>query len=191
MSLNNALSAVLLLLGFGFFAANLSVGMDLVRYGRRRSRALLVWLPPPPPFYPMLIGIGVALGFLIAYNLVLGNAIPAVLFGEGMMFIYYAAAVPLARRIPRGFYGDGIWAERGFVAYGQIDGLSWRESGAGGGDVTLLLISRFRSFARRLTVPGSMYGAARRLLRDKIKAEAIRYKGPGLDLGEHDETEDV
>ena len=40
--------------------------------------------------------------------------------------------------------------------------------------------------ARRLVVPPEHYGAARRLLRDKIDENAIHFTGTGLDLGEHD-----
>ena len=45
------------------------------------------------------------------------------------------------------------------------------------------MISRLRNLARRLTVPGDKYGAARRLLRDKIGEHEIHFTGTGLDLG--------
>jgi len=48
-----------------------------------------------------------------------------------------------------------------------------------------------RAFARRLVVPHSHYGAARRLLRDKIAAHDIHFTGKTLDLGMHDERDDV
>jgi hypothetical protein len=57
--------------------------------------------------------------------------------------------------------------------------------------VTLIIISRLRNLARRLKVPGDKYGAARRVLRDKIGAHAIHFTGTGLDLGDHDEREVV
>ena len=41
-----------------------------------------------------------------------------------------------------------------------------------------MLISHFRSIASRLDVPGHLYGQARRLLRDKIKAHDIHIGGP-------------
>ena len=40
-----------------------------------------------------------------------------------------ALAVPLGRRIARGLYADGIWADLVFVPYDRIDGISWREAG--------------------------------------------------------------
>jgi hypothetical protein len=48
-----------------------------------------------------------------------------------------------------------------------------------------------RAFAQRLVVPHRHYGAARRLLRDKIAAHDIHFTGKTLDLGARDEREDV
>lgn len=109
-------------------------------------------------------------------------------FGEEMMFLYYACLLPVSRRIARGFYKDGIWADSSFIAYNEVGGISWRE---GDGRATLIVISRLRSLARRLAVPLEHYGAARRLLRDKIAAHDIHFTGTGLDLGDRDERESV
>ena len=57
--------------------------------------------------------------------------------------------------------------------------------------MTLVLLHRWRSFARRLSVPQRYYGAARRVLRDKIAAHDIHFTGKTLDLGAHDERDDV
>jgi len=106
------------------------------------------------------------------------------------MFAYYALLVPLSLRIGRGFYEDGIWVDSGslfdtgFIPYNEIGGISWRE---GEHQVTLIVVSRLRNLARRLIVPGDKYGAARRLLRDKIGEHTIHFTGTGLDLGGHDE----
>jgi hypothetical protein len=54
-----------------------------------------------------------------------------------------------------------------------------------------VLISHFKNIARRLEVPGNLYGQARRLLRDQIKAHAIHIGGTGLDLGSRDEADAV
>ncbi len=48
-------------------------------------------------------------------------------FGETMMFLYYAYLLPLSRRIGRGFYEDGIWADSTFIPYNEVGGISWRE----------------------------------------------------------------
>ncbi len=172
------LENLLLLFGIGFLVANVRVGLDFVRFARRRSSALLVWPARKPPFYGLLIAIGVALGLLLLYNLAFLRLNPSQLFGEGMMFLYYAYAVPLSRRIRRGFYADGIWADGGFLPYAEIGGVSWRE----GAEITLVVISRIRNLARRLIVPGDHYGAARRLLRDKVAAQDIKFSGTGLNL---------
>ena len=66
-----------------------------------------------------------------------------------------------------------------------IGGLAWREEE----QPTLVMMHRMRAFARSLAVPQSYYGAARRLLRDKIAAHDIHFTGKGLDLGVHDERD--
>jgi hypothetical protein len=133
----------------------------------------------------MALAIGVMMGLLVFYKIVV---LREQAFGEIMMFVYYAYLTPLNRRIGRGFYEDGIWADTAFIPYQEVGGISWRE---GEHKVTLVVISRLRNLARRLTVPGDRYGAARRLLRDKIGENAIQFAGTGLDLGDHDDREDI
>jgi len=175
---------LLILLGFGFLIANARLVVEYVRFLRRRRGALLTWQARRPPYYGLALGIGVALGALVVYKLVYGREV----FGELMMFVYYAYLFPLSRRIGRGFYEDGIWADTTFIRYNEVGGVSWRE---GERDATLVIISRLRNLARRLIVPGDKYGAARRLLRDKIGEHAIHFSGMGLNLGEHDERDAV
>src|SRR5687767_687446 len=143
------LPQVLFFFGLGFFAANLKVVADLLRFQLRKTSALLVWESPKPP--------------------------------------YYGYAFPLSTRIARGFYRDGVWSDSGFMPWGQISAVSWREEGG----VTLVLISHFRSIAKRLAVPGHLYGQARRVLRDKVKAHDIHIGGSGLDLGSRDDQDAV
>jgi hypothetical protein len=181
----NVLTGTLLLLGLGFLVANARLGLEYLRFRRRRQHALLTWPSPRPPHYTMALGIGVVLGFLVFYKIIV---LRQQAFGETMMFIYYGYLTPLSRRIGRGFYEDGIWADTAFVPYNEVGGISWRE---GEHQVTLILISRLRNLARRLIVPGDKYGAARRLLRDKIGHREIHFGGTGLDLGVHDERDDA
>jgi hypothetical protein len=103
-----------------------------------------------------------------------------------MMFVYYAYLMPLSRRIGRGFYEDGIWADSSFIAYRDVGGISWRETEH---EVTLIVISRLRSLARRLIVPGDKYRAAQRVLRDKMDEHEIQFTGTGLDLSEDRERD--
>jgi hypothetical protein len=186
---------LLLLLGIGFLVANVRVGIDALRFLRRRSSALLTWRGPRPRYYGLQLALGVVLGGLLAYHTVnvmrispqlRGRAAPQ-LFGISMMFVYYGYLVPLSRRIGRGFYSDGIWSETGFVPYWRIGAVSWRE----GEEIALVIVSRLRNLARRLIVPGAHYGAARRLLREKIAAHDIQLIHTGLELGAHDEIDDV
>ena len=181
------LERVLFLLGAGFLVANLRVLYDLVRHARRREAALVVWPPRRPPFFGMMILIGAALGALLVSNVATGNLHAGPIFGESMMFAYYACAVPLSRTVKRGFYADGIWTDSRFLRYARIGGLTWRD----GREATLILVAAGRDAAFRLAVPGTQLGAARRVLRDKIAEHAIRFSGTGLDLGGHDEREDV
>ena len=178
-------SGILLLLGFGFLVANVKLAFDYLRYRKRQRAALLVWRPRKPPHYTFGLGLGVALGLLVFAKIVL---LRRQAFGEMMMFLYYAYFFPMSLTIGRGFYEDGIWAETTFIPYNEIGGISWREAEH---QVTLILISRLRSLARRLIVPGDKYGAARRLLRDKIGEHAIHFTGTGLDLGAHDERDEA
>jgi len=191
---------ILVVLGVGFLIANLRIGIDAFRFLKRRSTAILTWRGSKPRYYGMQLGLGVVLGLLLVYDsVVLVRALqiertqaalvrraPQV-FGVAMMFLYYGYALPLSLRIGRGFYSDGIWSESGFVPYWKIGAVSWKE----GRDPALVIVSRLRSLARRLTVPGIHYAAARRLLRDKIATHDIQLLHTGLELGAHDERDDV
>jgi hypothetical protein len=183
----DVLPRVLFVLGVGFFIANLRLLLQFIRFLKLRSSALLTWPGRRPPFYGLLLAIGMTLGMVIIYKLVVLKQHPSQVFGESMMMVYYGYAVPLSLRIGRGFYEDGIWADGGFIRYSNIGGLAWREED----EPTLVMMHRVRTFARRLAVPQNYYGAARRLLRDKIAAHDIHFTGKSLDLGSHDERDDV
>ena len=86
------------------------------------------WPGRRPPYYLFLIAIGGMLSVLIVYKLAILRWHPADVFGETMMLVYYAYAVPLSLKIGRGFYEDGIWADAGFIPYSRIGGLTWPRS---------------------------------------------------------------
>jgi hypothetical protein len=174
-------------LGVGFFVADVRLFLQFLRFQRLRKSALLIWPGRKPPFYRLLLALGAVLSVLIVYKLAFLRMGLRDVFGEAMMLVYYGYAVPLSLRIGRGFYEDGIWADAGFIPYSRIGGLTWRE----GEQLTLVLIYRMRALGRALVVPGAYYGAARRLLRDKIAAHDIHFTGKPLDLGMHDERDDV
>lgn len=181
------LPQLLFIFGVGFFAANVKVTADLLRFYTRKASALLIWENPKPRYYGFALALGAMLGVLLVVKIFILGRSPGQLFGEVMMFLYFGYAVPLSTRIARGFYQDGVWADSGFMPWGQISAVSWKEGEA----VTLILIPHFRSIARRLEVPGHLYGQARRLLRDKIKAHDIHIGGAGLDLGSRDDQDAV
>jgi hypothetical protein len=178
-------TTTLLLLGAGFLLANARLLIEYQRFRKRRARALLVWRGPTPPYYGMGLGMAVVLGLVVFYKIIVSGQQA---FGETMMFVYYGYLLPLSRRIRRGFYADGIWSDTSFIPYHEVGGLSWRE---GEHSVSLIVISRLRNLARRLAVPAEHYGAARRLLRDKIGDHEIHFSGVGLDLDRDDERDDA
>jgi len=176
---------LLFVLGLGFLGANLKVAVDLIRYRQRRQHALLTWRGPRPVYYRLNMLLAVTLGLLLAAKLVRKE--PDRAFGEAMMFVYYACLFPLSTRIARGFYGDGVWSDSGFMNWSEISAVSWKEEPT----LTLVLISHVQSIARRLDVPGHLYGQARRLLRDRIQTNDIRMGGAGLDLGARDDRDSI
>lgn len=186
--LREVVDPVLLMFGVGYLAANLRLLVDGIRFLERRSRALLIWSEYRSPYRGLELVLAVVLGVVLLVEFAyLGRRLPQ-LFGEGMMFLYYACAVPLSRYVGRGLYEDGVWAETGFMPYKSIGGIAWRE----GKEPTLVLVSSVRRLARRLVVPGRHYAAVRRLLRDRIAANDIHFSGStSLSLGMHDEKEDV
>ncbi len=207
------LPRILFLFGIGFLAANVKFLVDWLRFRVRKRSALLIWQAPKPKFYGLCLAMALMLGLLVMFKLGYQQRPLSHVFGEAMMFVYYGYAVPLSTRIGRGFYEDGIWADSGFMRYRQITGISWREHGGAParedatthtplrpealgqpdmpGHVTLLLVSRLKSLAERLEVPANLYGQARKLLRDKIKAHDIQLEAGGLVLGAHDERDSV
>jgi hypothetical protein len=181
------LPRILFLFGLGFMIANLKVVADVIRFRVRRASALLVWDSPKPRFYRWSLLLAVVLGLLVAAKIVQRQP-PDRIFGEAMMFVYYGCALPMSTRISRGFYRDGVWSNSGFMRWAHISAVSWKEEGTA---VTLVLISRLKSMARRLDVPGNLYGEARKVLREKVKAQDITFGGAGLELGSRDGTDGV
>jgi hypothetical protein len=181
----DVVTGALIALGIWFLLLNVRLLAEWLRFRRRRAAAILIWPPPRPPFYGLTIALGFATGALVLVKIFVARRQA---FAELMMFIYFAYLVPMTRRIGRGFYEDGIWADSNFIPYNEVGGISWRE---GEESVALVLISRLRNLARRLTVPAVHYGAARRVLRDKIGEHEIHFLGTGLDLGAHDERDEA
>jgi len=182
------LQQLLFLFGIGFFAANVKVGTDLLRYQRRKRSALLIWQNPKPRYYHFSLALGAVLVCLFLFKLFIQHREMKTLLGEAMMSVYYVFAVPFSSRIARGFYQEGIWSDTGFMPWEQISAVSWKEEG---GITLLILVSHLKSIARHVQVPGHLYGQARRLLQDRIKSQEMHMGGAGLDLGSRAETDVV
>jgi hypothetical protein len=178
---------LLLLFGLGFLVANIKLSASLWAYRRRLRSALLVWPGEKPRYYGFSLALGVILGVLLMVEAFVLARSPRSIFGEAMMFLYYGYAFPLSTRIRRGFYGDGVWSDSGFMKWSEISAVSWKEEPT----VTLVLISHVQSIARTLKVPGQLYGQARRVLRDRIQTHDIRIGGAGLDLGVRDDRDAI
>ena len=199
MTLEALLGQILVLFGLGFLVANVRAGLELVRWLTRRRTALITWPGPKPPLYAMSLGMGVLLGLLVLLKAYLALAGDPPLgewfrrfatnaFGELMMFVYFGYMLPLSTRISRGLYEDGIWTDTGFMPYDHVGGVSWRS----GEPPALVIISKLKTIARRLSVPTVALGEVRRVLRDKISAHAIEIDaGPGLHLGARDARDSV
>src|ERR1051326_196134 len=179
------LTTILYLVGAGFLVINLQIAYQYFKFRRQRRSALLTWDPPRPPLYSMFLWVGALLGVEIVYKLAVLHMPPNNVFGETMLLIYYVYTLPLSLKIQRGFYEDGIWTDGAYIPYANIGGLTWRE----GERITLVLLQRWRNFARRLTVPKPLYGEARRVLRDKIAAPDLHFTGKELGRGGHDERD--
>jgi hypothetical protein len=183
---DDPLGTLLYLFGVGFLAANLVTGWTCVQDWRRRHDGLLVWRMPPTRFAALPVLISAGLGILIVYKLVVLAWPVWRLFGEGMMLLYYVYLYPLSLRLKRGFYEQGIRFDRGFARWEDIRGLTWHPEGP-----PVLVAAHRHQQAGRLTVPVDQFGAARRVLRDRIAAHKLHFTPGPLDLGGHDEREDV
>ena len=174
-----ALQMALTALGVGFLVANGWILFQFIQYFRYRKTALVTWPTQKPPHYPFLLGLGLVFGILVVVKLVVQQRAPIEAFGEGMLLLYYGYLWPMTFRIGRGLYEDGIWTDSRFVPYSQIGGLSWREDP----EITLVIIYRLRSLARRLWVPQRHYGEVRRRLLDKIATHDLHFTMKSFDLG--------
>jgi len=183
---DDPLGTLMFLFGVGFLAANLFAARVCVQDWRRRRDAILAWRMPPPRYAAVPVLISVGLGLLIVYKLVVLEWHVRRLFGEAMMLTYYGYLYPLSLRLPRGFYEQGVRLDRGFAAWPAITGLTWRHE-----EPPVLIVAHTHEGAGRLTVPLEHLGAARRVLRDRIAAHQIHFTPGPLDLGGHDERQDV
>ena len=118
----SGIRVALFVLGVGFLVATLRILIQFLRYRRLRGAALVTWPVETPATYPWMLALGVVAGILVFVKLVVQQQPPQRAFGEGMMLIYYAYAVPLRLKIARGLYADGIWADADYIPYHHAGG---------------------------------------------------------------------
>src|SRR5258708_38174835 len=106
---------MLYVIGAGFILITLREFFQYYKFTRLRKTALLTWAGPRPPLYRLFLWVGAVLAVLVFYKLAVLRLHPKYVFGETMMLVYYVYALPLAMKISRGFYGDGIWTEGGVM----------------------------------------------------------------------------
>jgi hypothetical protein len=159
-----------------FVVLNARVLHRYLRFRAMRGAALLVW-PAPRPSARAL---GVALGVVSVPLTIAGVALraPLLTLSQGLTALYFLGAVPLVLTIRPGFYVSGIWADAGFVPYGQIARWAFHDSE----ETVLLIVRRGHARALRLSVPRDDYGAVSKLLQQKAHEHALRVDPQILDL---------
>src|SRR6266581_4157691 len=76
------------------------------------------------------------------------------------------------------FHRDGVWADAGFLPWERIRHLAFRESP----DLVLILLPRGGAGSFRLPVPRGEYGAVRKLIEEKIRAQVLNVEAGILGL---------
>jgi len=133
-----------------------------------RPTALLTWPVRRPPHFPLQLTLGVVAAALAVINGTMKRPFHHV-YSQGVMAVYFIVMVPLSARIQLGLYRDGVWADAGFLPYRRIRRMAFRESPV----IELILLPRGGSGSFRLPVPPGEYGAVRKLLEEKIRAQIV------------------
>jgi hypothetical protein len=148
-----------------YFAVQLARGtLGVLRYRRVAPTALATWPTPRPARLPLLIALG-ASGAVLSLVLAWQRKPVHHVLGFALMAAYFLGLVPLARGIRLGLYRGGVWAHRGFLPWGEVARIAFVE----GPPIVLLLKPRRGSGSYKLPVPGSEYGAVRKLLQEKAR----------------------
>ncbi|MBI3932972.1 MAG: hypothetical protein HY317_06120 [Acidobacteria bacterium] len=172
----------ILTLGFLGLAVYFSVLMargvlGYLRFRKIRPTAVLTWRGPRPPHLRFLLALGAVSAGLAVLNGALDRPLHTV-YSQGIMALYFMLMVPLTAAIPVGFYRDGVWADAGFLPYGDIARWAFRETP----EIVLVLLPRGRSGSFRLPVPPEEYGAVRKVLQEKIRAHIVEAEAGILGL---------
>jgi hypothetical protein len=148
-----------------YFAVQLVRGAaGFLRYRKVAPTAIATWPTPRPARLPLLTALG-ACGAVLALVLAIEHKSVYHVTGFALMAVYFLGMVPLARRIRLGVYRGGVWAHRGFLAWGDVARIAFIE----GPPIVLLLKPRRGSASYKLPVPGAEYGAVRKVLEEKAR----------------------
>jgi hypothetical protein len=139
-----------------------------LRFRRLLPTALLTWPVPRPRSGPILFALGLVSTAITLLNGYLARPLHHVV-SLGLMALYFMLMVPLAGRIRLGLYEGGVWADAGFLPWGRIGRMAFREDP----DIVLVLLPRGGSGSFRLPVPPDEYGAVRKLIEEKVRAHVV------------------
>jgi hypothetical protein len=139
-----------------------------LQFRRLAPTALVSWTPPRPRYLSWLVALGVVSFAVAVLNGTLNRPFHHV-YSQGVMAAYFIVMVPLVARIRPGLYRDGVWADRGFLAWDRIGRLAFVEAD----EIVLVLVPRGGSSPMRLLVPAEDYGTVRKLLEEKIRARQL------------------
>ncbi|HEY7513546.1 MAG TPA: hypothetical protein VIC87_03665 [Vicinamibacteria bacterium] len=172
------------LLGLVFAGLGVYFGVLLLRgllgylhFRRLLPTALLTWPVPRPRAGRLLFSLGLLSLAITALNGYMARPLHHVA-SLGLMALYFLLMVPLAGRIRLGFYEEGVWADAGFLPWGRIARMAFREHP----DIVLILLPRGGRGSFRLPVPADEYGAARKLIEEKVRARVVNMEGGILGL---------
>ena len=171
------LTVGLLALGvyFGIFLVR---GLVLyLRFRRLRPTALVTWSAPRPPHFRALVALGIVSALVAALNSFMGRPVHHVV-PQGLMSLYFILMVPVLTGIPLGLYRDGVWAEAGFLSWGEIGRMTFRETP----EIVLILLPRSGSRSFRLPVPKAEYSVVRKTLEEKVRAHVLNLERGMLGL---------
>jgi hypothetical protein len=175
------------LVDFGLVALGVYFGVLLgrgvagyIRYRGVAPTALVTWPTPRPARLLLLKALGVS-GAVLTLVLALQRKPAHHVAAFALMAAYFLGMVPLARRIRFGFYREGVWAHRGFLAWREVARIAFVETP----EIVLLLTPRARAAPFKLPVPAEEYGTVRKILDEKARTGLLSLEPTilGLSLG--------
>jgi hypothetical protein len=172
--MSNETILTLVFAGLGvYFGVLLLRGLyGYLHFRRLLPTAILTWPVPRPRAGSFLFALGLVSAGITVLNGYMARPLHHVV-SLGLMALYFMLMVPLAGRIRLGFYEAGVWAEAGFLPWERIARMAFRESP----EIVLILQPRGGSGSFRLPVPPDEYGAAVKVIEEKVRARIVNTEG--------------